>query len=148
METFFPMELIFLFVCLVTQSCLTLCGPMDCSPPGSSVHGIFRQEYWSGLLFSPPGDLPNPWTEPMSLVSAAWQVDSSPTEPFIKWYLCLCIFILETLLWLQMFMKLRVSWIVFREFCSFICFPDGKCSYLYICIYGFDIALYASEWSL
>ena len=23
----------------VTQSCLTLCGPMDCSPPGSSVHG-------------------------------------------------------------------------------------------------------------
>ena len=25
--------------CLVTQSCLTLCDPMDCSPPGSSVHG-------------------------------------------------------------------------------------------------------------
>ena len=32
------------------QSCLTLCDPMDCGPPGSSVHGIFsRQEYWSGL---------------------------------------------------------------------------------------------------
>ena len=27
---------------LVTQSCLTLCGPMDCSPPGSSVHGILQ----------------------------------------------------------------------------------------------------------
>ena len=27
---------------LVTQSCLTLCDPMDCSPPGSSVHGIFK----------------------------------------------------------------------------------------------------------
>ena len=27
-------------VCPVTQSCLTLCNPMDCSPPGSSVHGI------------------------------------------------------------------------------------------------------------
>ena len=27
--------------CLVAQSCLTLCDPMDCSPPGSSVHGIF-----------------------------------------------------------------------------------------------------------
>ena len=26
-------------VCLVTRSCLTLCDPMDCSPPGSSVHG-------------------------------------------------------------------------------------------------------------
>ena len=31
------------------QSCLTLCDPMDCSPPGSSVHGFSRQEYWSGV---------------------------------------------------------------------------------------------------
>ena len=29
-------------MCLVTQSCLTLCNPMDCSPPGSSVHGILQ----------------------------------------------------------------------------------------------------------
>ena len=28
--------------CLVTQLCLTLCDPMDCSPPGSSVHGILQ----------------------------------------------------------------------------------------------------------
>ena len=28
--------------CLVVQLCLTLCDPMDCSPPGSSVHGIFQ----------------------------------------------------------------------------------------------------------
>ena len=28
---------------LVTQSCLTLCNPMDCSPPGSSVHGILQE---------------------------------------------------------------------------------------------------------
>ena len=40
--------------CLVIQSCLTLCDPMDCSPPGSSVHGIFRQEYWSGVLLPSP----------------------------------------------------------------------------------------------
>ena len=31
---------------LVAQSCLTLCDPMDCSPPGSSVHGIF----WARIL--------------------------------------------------------------------------------------------------
>ena len=31
------------------QSCPTLCDPMDCSPPGSFVHGFSRQEYWSGL---------------------------------------------------------------------------------------------------
>ena len=29
-------------MCLVTQSCLTLCDPVDCSPPGSSVHGILQ----------------------------------------------------------------------------------------------------------
>ena len=42
------------------QLCLTLCDPMDCSPPGSCVHGISRQEYWSGLPCPPPGELPNP----------------------------------------------------------------------------------------
>ena len=39
---------------------------MDCSPPGSTVHGILRQEYWTGLLCPPPGDLPDPGTEPAS----------------------------------------------------------------------------------
>ena len=29
-------------LCLVAQSCPTLCDPMDCSPPGSSVHGILQ----------------------------------------------------------------------------------------------------------
>ena len=28
--------------CLIAQSCLTLCDPLDCSPPGSSVYGIFQ----------------------------------------------------------------------------------------------------------
>ena len=34
--------------------------PIDCSPPSSSVQGISRQEYWSGLPFSPPGESPQP----------------------------------------------------------------------------------------
>ena len=33
----------------VAQSCLTLSDPMDCSLPGSSVHGIFQAKYWSGV---------------------------------------------------------------------------------------------------
>ena len=33
----------------VTQSYPTLCDPMDCSLPGSSIHGISRQENWSGV---------------------------------------------------------------------------------------------------
>ena len=43
--------------------------PMDCSPPGSSVHGVLQAKYWSGLPFSSPRDLPDPGIEPMSPVS-------------------------------------------------------------------------------
>ena len=39
------------------QLCLTLHEAMDYSPPGSPAHGFSRQEYWSGLPFSPPDDL-------------------------------------------------------------------------------------------
>ena len=49
-----------------TWSCLSLCDPMHCNLPGSSVHGIFREEYLSGLPFLPPGDLSHPGTEPIS----------------------------------------------------------------------------------
>ena len=56
---------------LVTQSCQTLCNPMDCSPPGSSVQGIFQVRIlgWveSGLLCPPPGDPPDPRIKPTSL---------------------------------------------------------------------------------
>ena len=63
---------------LGAQSCPTLCNPVDCSPPGSSVHGIFRQEYWSGLPFPSPGDLPDPGIEPATPASPALQAASSP----------------------------------------------------------------------
>jgi len=38
----------------VAQSCPTLRDPMNCSPPGSSAHGIFQQEYWSGVPLTSP----------------------------------------------------------------------------------------------
>ena len=38
----------------VAQSCLTLCNPMDCSPPGFLSMGFSRQEYWSGLPLPSP----------------------------------------------------------------------------------------------
>ena len=55
-------------------SCVRLCNPMDCSLPGSSVHGIL--EYWRGLPCPPPENLPNPRTEPGS---PALQADSLPS---------------------------------------------------------------------
>ena len=52
--------------CLVSKLCLTLCDPMDCSPPGSSVHGISQARInWSGLPFPPLADHPNPGIEPI-----------------------------------------------------------------------------------
>ena len=62
----------------VAQLCSTLCDPMDCSPPGSFVHGFSRQEYWSGFWFISPGDLPNVGIEPGS---PTLQADSLPHEP-------------------------------------------------------------------
>ena len=64
---------------LVAQLCLTLCDPMNCRPPGSSVLPWFsRQEYWSGWPCPPPGDLPNPRIKPRS---PTLQEDSLPSEP-------------------------------------------------------------------
>ena len=62
---------------LVTKSCLTLATPrtVACQDPLSM--GFSRQEYWSGLPFPSPGDLPNLGTEPGSF---ALQADSLPTE--------------------------------------------------------------------
>ena len=57
-------------VCMSAQLCQMLCGPMDCSLPGSSVE-FSRQEYWGGLPFFPLEGLPDPGIEPASLASAA-----------------------------------------------------------------------------
>ena len=48
---------------------------------------FFRQEYWSGLPFFPPGNLSNLGTEPTSPVSPALQMDSLPVEPLKKSFL-------------------------------------------------------------
>ena len=63
---------------LTTQSCPTLCDPMDYSLPGSSFMEFSRQEYWNGLPFPSAGDLPDPGLEPRS---PALQADSFTTEP-------------------------------------------------------------------
>ena len=52
-----------------TQPCPALCDPMDCSPPGSSVHGFLQARILVGLSLPSPGDLPNPGIEPVSCIS-------------------------------------------------------------------------------
>ena len=50
--------------CWVTKSCLTLCDLMDCSPPGSSVHGILQARIleWVTISFSTGSSQPRDWT--------------------------------------------------------------------------------------
>ena len=79
-----------LLACWVVLSCLTLCDPMDYSPPGSSVHGISQARMLE--RFPLPGDLPNPGIEPVSLVSPALAgglfTISAPWEaPRLSWVL-------------------------------------------------------------
>ena len=71
-------------MCLVSQSCQTLCDPIDSSLQGSSVTGFLRQEYWSKLPFPSPGDLPDPGIKATSPVSPVLQADSFPADPLGK----------------------------------------------------------------
>ena len=65
-------------LCLVTQSCLTLCNPVDYIPPGSSVYGDSPGKNRTGLPCPLPGNLPNPEIEPRS---PTLQENSLPLEP-------------------------------------------------------------------
>ena len=66
------------FCCSVIESCPTLCNPMDCSPPGSSVHRISQARILEWVVISYSRDLPDPGTKPtyMSCASCRWQEDS------------------------------------------------------------------------
>ena len=67
--------------CLVIQSCSTLCNPMDCSCQAPLSAGLFKQEYWNGLPFPPPRDLPDPGTEHVSPESSSLASGFLTTEP-------------------------------------------------------------------
>ena len=62
----------------VTQSCPTLCNPIDHSPAGPSVHRILQERISNGLPLPSPRDLPNLGIEPGS---PALQADALPSEP-------------------------------------------------------------------
>ena len=62
---------------LVTKSCSTLATPWTIARQAPLSMGFSRHEYWSGLPFSSPGDLPSAGIEPGS---SALQADFLPTE--------------------------------------------------------------------
>ena len=71
------------------QSFLTLshCDPLDCSLPNPLPMGFSRQEYWSGLPWPPPGNLPHPGIKPTSLIFLALAdglfTSSAPGKPIV-----------------------------------------------------------------
>ena len=64
-------------LCLVAQLCLTLCNPMDSSPPGSSVHRILQARILEWVAMPSSREPSNPGIKPRSL---ALQVDSLLSE--------------------------------------------------------------------
>ena len=58
-------------VCVCAQSCPTLCGPMDCSVPGSAILGIFQARILEWVVIPYARDFLNPGIEAASLVSPA-----------------------------------------------------------------------------
>ena len=82
-EVTFYFILYYAVLCLVDESCLTLCDPMDCTRL-LCPWGFSRQEYWTGLPCSPPGDLPNPRIEPRSpMLQADYLPAELPGKPLI-----------------------------------------------------------------
>ena len=64
---------------LVAQLCLTLWDPVNHSLPGASLSmGLSRQEYWSGSLRTPPGDLLHPGMESTSIALASGFFTAKP----------------------------------------------------------------------
>ena len=78
-KTLFLKTVLSPWCCSVAKLCPTLCDPRDCSPPGSSIHGVSQARILNGLLFPSPGDLPDPGIE---LVSPALQKISCITGRF------------------------------------------------------------------
>ena len=72
---------------LAAQSCPTLCHPVDCSPPGSSVHVIFQARVleWAAILFSRGSSQPRDWTW-VSCFAGRFFMTQDP-KPTISWLL-------------------------------------------------------------
>ena len=86
----FTLWLQYVFVFKSLQLCPILCDPMDCivrQAPQSM--GISRQEYWSGLLFHPLEDLPNPGFEHRSLISIAFAGEFFTTRAILEGSVCI-----------------------------------------------------------
>ena len=95
----------------VTQSCPTLCDPMDCSPPGSSVHGILHARIleWVAISFSKGSSRPRDQTQVSHIAGRRFNLWATRDAPIIT--ILPCIFTE-----LQRLSKLNIFYIIFLKF--------------------------------
>ena len=76
---------------LVAQSCPTLCGPMDCNPPGSSVHGILQSRIleWVAIPFSRGSSQPRDQTRVSCIAGRFFEPPRKPGYTYT--YMCISI---------------------------------------------------------
>ena len=78
---------------LITQLCLILCDPVDCSPPGSNVHGIIQARLleWVAIPFSGGSSWPRDWTQVFCVAGwffAIWATtDLAPSKKIVPIYI-------------------------------------------------------------
>ena len=89
---------------LVTQSCPTLCDPMDCSMPGSSVHGILQAILeWVAIPFSRGSSWLRNWIQVSCIAGRLFTVWA--TREALTWMIgiidrCVCVFCVCVCVWL------------------------------------------------
>ena len=108
--------------CLVTQSCLTFCDPMDCSSPGSCVHGISQARIleWVAISFSRGSSQPRDQTCVFYTgrqILYCW----APREDYIYIYIWICTFQSTPYSHVSLFLRIILScnhpWLI-HVFCE------------------------------
>ena len=79
-------------MCAHSQACLTLCGSMACSPPGSFAHGIFQARILEQVAISSSRGSSQPRGRLCLLCLLHWQADSLPLVPPGKPYILIYVY--------------------------------------------------------
>ena len=113
----------------VTQSCPTLWDPWTIARQAPPSMGFSRQEYWSGLPFPSPGDLPDPGMELVSPVAPALAGRFFTTEPPGRSYNTIFLVFFTPWVWLSRTVISACMWrcvgLSMRKMCSDF-FPQGE----------------------
>ena len=83
----------------LAQSCPTLCDPMDCSPPGSSIHGILQARIleWVAISFSRGSSWPRDWAQ-VSCIAGRFFTTEPPGKPL---WIFISVLVIITKTWKQ-----------------------------------------------